>query len=124
MKQYTDTLVIDRSKWRSGHDSENKTGKGQTKLVNTQGYMCCLGFRCNQMGVPKNQLKGLSYPFELYEWELPGITNSDFGSQTDFTRKAISINDNPVLTRRERERAIREHFASDGIKVVFKGKYQ
>lgn len=57
-KKVVDYLIIDRSKWRTGgdlaHVNDNQTGKGYTALYNKQGFMCCLGFRCNQMGVPKN----------------------------------------------------------------------
>ena len=124
MKDY---LIINRSKWRTGgntNDSSCKTGEGYTALLNEKGYMCCLGFRCHQMGVPKKDLLGKGVPDELYdEWDIPDLVN-EFGNDTNFTRQAVKINDNVSYTHEEREKKITEHFATIGVTVEFKGKYK
>jgi len=116
MKDY---LIIDRSKWRTG-----KTGEGYTALLNENGYMCCLGFRCHQMGIPKKDLLGKRAPDELSEkWDIPDLINA-VGNDSYFTSEAIRINDNMIYTHEEREKKITEHFATIGVIVEFTGKYK
>lgn len=128
-----DVLTIDRSKWRTGSDGPHHTGKGLTQLLNKQGFMCCLGFRCNQMGVLKKDLLGKSEPNDLSdEYDIPDLVEDKpiydwlgamYYENTDFTREAIQINDDNSLTKKERERRIKEHFQKINVKVIFKNKY-
>lgn len=123
MKDY---LIIDRSKWRTGGESPSKTGKGYTQLLNKQGFMCCLGFRCNQMGIPKKDLLGNHIPEHLKGlYDIPDLIEEDEGkwSDTAFTQEAININDDESITSTEREKSIKEHFATIGVTVKFVGKY-
>lgn len=119
-----DYLIINRAKWRTGGAyNYNKTGKGHTALLNKQGYMCCLGFRCHQMGIPEKDLLGLSSPEELANnWTIPDLITYD-GDDTSFTLKAIRINDDANCFQPEREKRIKKHFATIGVTVEFKGKY-
>ena len=123
MKDY---LIIDRSKWRTGHWGDNRTGKGRTHLLNKGGYMCCLGFRCHQMGIPKKDLLDKGAPWELSsEWNIPDLLDDErIYSDSDFADEAITINDNSSLTPAEREIAIKNHFQKIGVTVEFKGKYK
>lgn len=117
MKDY---LIIDRSKWRTGHWSVNRTGKGSTRLLNKGGYMCCLGFRCHQMGIPKKDLLDKGAPWELSSrWNIPDLLDDE-----RFSEEAITINDTSSLTPAEREIAIKNHFQKIGVTVEFKGKYK
>ena len=118
-----DYLIINRAKWRTGAKSKAQTGKGDTALLNGEGFMCCLGFRCHQMGIPKKDLLEITCPFHLSDdWNIPDLINI-FGGDSEFTCKAIQINDNSKLTSEEREKRITEHFATIGVTVEFKGKY-
>ena len=121
-----DYLIIDRAKWRTGRSSEqNKTGKGETNLLNEQGYMCCLGFRCHQMGVPKKMLLYRGSPQTIalkYDLDIPDLVD-DFCRDTKFTDRAIDINDDEDTCIKDREKLITEHFATIGVTVEFKGKY-
>jgi hypothetical protein len=123
MKDY---LIIDRSKWRSGDWSFNTTGEGGTYLLNKQGYMCCLGFRCHQMGIPKEDLLDRGGPWELsFKWNIPDLLDEDVSyKNSDFTDEAIDINDDVLLTPAEREIAIKNHFKKIGVIVEFTGKYK
>ena len=119
-----DYLIIDRAKWRTGGDSRIQTGEGSTKLLNNDGFMCCLGFRCHQMGIPKKDLLGKGCPEQLANnWTIPDLIDSVVGYDTDFTTTAIEINDSDAITQEEREKEITEHFATIGVTVEFKGKY-
>ena len=118
-----DYLIINRAKWRTGGDSRIQTGEGSTKLLNNDGFMCCLGFRCHQMGIPKKDLLGNGCPEQLANnWTIPDLINA-VGNDTDFTSTAMEINDNDCITQEEREKEITEHFATIGVTVEFKGKY-
>ena len=118
-----DYLIIDRAKWRTGGYSHIQTGEGGTALLNNDGFMCCLGFRCHQMGIPKKDLLGKEVPETLSKnWVIPDLIDS-VGNDTDFTNTAIEINDDRDITREEREKEITEHFATIGVTVEFKGKY-
>lgn len=146
-------LIIDRAKWRTGgadwgsedpiiQDSVSPvwgTGKGDTFLNNSSGYMCCLGFYCNQAGIYKKDLLGLGSPIDFITiWDrikhkvtpnsdlevlLRFNVDGDPVGDSDFTDEAVEINDNPNIKPRDREKMIKEHFESLGIKVVFKGSY-
>lgn len=122
-----DYLIIDRSKWRTGEGGLNETGKGDTMLLNKQGFMCCLGFRCNQMGIPKKHLLNKGMPEELADlYNIPNLIEGDDEDgwiDTEFTNAAIRLNDNGYITSKARENAIKEHFAKIGVTVQFKGKY-
>ena len=118
MKDY---LIINRAKWRTGGTEDDNTGEGYTALLNKEGYMCCLGFRCEQMGIPKENLLGISSPEDLSDdWDIPDLVNDCYDSS--FSEKAMKINDN-YSDRNIREKEITEHFATIGITVEFTGKY-
>ena len=125
-----DVLIIDRSKWRTGSDGPHHTGKGDTQLLNKQGFMCCLGFRCNQMGIPKKDLLNKAEPEDLANiYTIPDLVEEEhwfekiLTQNSDFGREAIMINDNEEITKEERERLIKEHFKKINVKVIFKNKY-
>lgn len=121
-----DYLIIDRSKWRTGEGSFSETGKGDTQLLNKQGFMCCLGFRCNQMGIPKKDLLNKGTPEALADlYNIADLIEGDEDGwgNTKFAKEAVHLNDSIRLTSKEREKAIEEHFATIDITVQFKGKY-
>lgn len=125
MKDY---LIINRAKWRTGGTTiynDYSTGKGYTALLNEEGYMCCLGFRCEQMGIPKENLLGKSSPENLSDdWDIPDLIDFE-GKNTSFVNEAIKINDNTMLLdKKTREKEIKEHFATIGVTVEFTGKYK
>ena len=108
-------LILDVSIWRCGkhsayygssQDNDNTgTGQGNTKLLNDEGYMCCLGQFAHQAGVSKEELLDHSYPHELpEEFYIEGlvfefnIEDSFFPSSTDFAKEAITINDDTKTT--------------------------
>lgn len=87
-------LVLDYDIWRSGgpcHLKEfNIVGKGDTALLNSQGYMCCLGQFCQQAGVPRDSLQDKEYPDQLPNVPKLFVSN---GHMTDLAGRAAEIND-------------------------------
>ena len=122
-----DYLIIDRAKWRAGGNpilNPNYTGEGSTQLLNDQGYMCCLGFRCHQMGIPKKLLLNVGMPLGLYNsYDIPDLIN-ELGRNSEFAVQAVRINDDSSLSPEEREKAITKHFKKIGVIVEFKGRYK
>ena len=131
-------LVIDRSKWRTGRKGEHKTGEGETFLMNSQGYMCCLGFYMRDLAnVDEDVLLdeptpahaahvGITEDFynqnEDVKLLVAKIQNCDY-LNTDFCEKAMGTNDNPGLTSEEREGCIEALFLKNGVEVSFINKY-
>jgi len=113
-----DILYIDRSKWKTG-----SSGHGYSRLLNQEGFMCCLGFRCEQMGIPTQELLEQACPSSLGEvYDIPDLITEE-GYDTSFSNEAMSINDKSSIRSSTRERLIKKHFATIGIKVVYRGKY-
>lgn len=69
-------LIIDRSKWRTGHTAENATGQGFTALLNDQGFMCCLGFYSLACGYTEEEIRGVGEPQDIPA--LAGPTQDGF----------------------------------------------
>jgi hypothetical protein len=129
-------LIIDRSIWRTGGEPENGnsvyTGKGSTQLLNQEGFMCCLGMVCEQMGVPRTHFLGVIHPeyvFGLAKFESINnflVYKSDVQedySNTTFTCFAMDINDDKYITSEKREAKLKEHFATKGIEIEFINDY-
>ena len=120
-------VTIDRARWRSGHNGDDLVGKGLTGLLNIQGYMCCLGFYCLQLGgLDTSDILGIPAPGGL-KIDVQGLTECPRGSrrkETKFTNKAVGLNDNLKLTRTQRESKLTELFDAEGIDLVFEGKYE
>lgn len=119
-----DYLIIDRAKWRTGGEGIHKTGEGNTVLLNDEGYMCCLGFRCEQMGIPEKLLLNVGMPSGLYNsYDIPDLIN-ELGKNSEFAVQAVKINDDGEPSPKEREKAITKHFKTIGVTVEFKGRYK
>jgi len=121
-------LIIDRSKWRTGGDDFDET-HGETHLLNHRGNMCCLGFYCLQIGeISKNEILGIGLPEDLnvvdvYNDAMLKLVHKVNLRNTDFTSRAISINDAKVLSNEQREKEIIEHFKQIDVDVIFTGEY-
>lgn len=131
-------FTIDRSKWKCGGSLENVKGKGNTHLLNSAGYMCCLGFVCNQIGFTNEQILNIGMPEEIPEEVFKKVKEDNDVTpifsitkhrghmvyfNNDLSEKAISINDDPVIGVIEREVKLTELFAKHGHELEFKGEY-
>lgn len=87
-------IVINRKIWRTATH-----GVGITQLRNLEGFKCCLGFMCEQLGFA-----------EIY-------------GNTDFSEEAIVINDNNELDDVSREAKLIELGLKHGVEFVFEGDY-
>jgi hypothetical protein len=135
------TLTISRSKWgRNNSVGENSGGSlilARKDLTFTGarkediGKMCCLGFVCLAYGLSDKQIgptksgwgKGLpdstskSAQKKLPAWLLHSENDRD-GRKTDIGLLA-NVNDNKLLSDKQKEGRIKRVFARHGIKVKF-----
>lgn len=123
-------VKIDRAKWRSGSEGQYSNGKGESCLLNEDGYRCCLGFAAQQLGgLSDKDLLNKLMPVYLMR-EIPRLTVRDDGSgflpysNTEFSKEAANINDSSWIIREQRERSLTQLFAEAGIELTFYGEYE
>jgi len=128
-------LIIDRSKWRTGNDGEHQTGEGDTRLINAQGYMCCLGFYLKDVAkLNKKILVELATPAyldglkKIYDKNddvklLLTKLNDNHYVNSDFCQSAMHVNDDVNLSSDEREETLKTMFLEKGIEVSFINEY-
>jgi hypothetical protein len=102
--------VVKRSEWLRGN--------GGGRLLNDEGMKCCLGFRCEQAGIPLDNLRGKQLPYEVkgkskLPWWLRSVNLEGKASQ------AAIANDAHSLTDEEREAEITEIFKNQGEEIEF-----
>lgn len=118
----TKKYIIDRSKWRCGGDGFSAKGKGVTKLLNSDGYMCCLGQTSRQEGISDSDLLNRNNPSCVGKDVGPFATYcskfNDYES-TLLARDAIRINDNTEILNEERERRLIELFSRHDLELEF-----
>lgn len=117
-----ETVIIDVAKWRTGSDGNNKTGNGDTCLLNSEGFMCCLGFYCEQVGkIERNRLHGRTPGSIDIKYEIPKITRffGDYIRNTSLTNSLITINDNPSTTIEEKIIELKEIGLKNDINFEF-----
>lgn len=117
-------FTIDRSIWRCGlEDPVSKHGKGLTRLLNNQGFMCCLGICSGQLGIEKSRLLGCALPAEVRE-ETIFCEKDDKGKwqDTQLTNEAFPTNDS-WISREEREEKLIAIFNRHGHELEFVNEY-
>lgn len=116
-------LVIDRSKWLRGEGSYNSY-----LLRATDKKQCCIGFLCEALGVPKDDLVAIKGSQRLIQHNLPAwlMTPNDdlFCSKKSDLFKAYALNDMYAgepgyIDEANRELEITTLFARHGIEVEF-----
>lgn len=103
-------LIIDRSLWRTGSDSDKKTGKGSTSLLNSQGFMCCLGFEALRLKYERSDIVDIGEPCD--------ITGVEDFHNTEFVAAAIRINDGS-LPLKKKEAELIPLFKEVGVELEF-----
>jgi hypothetical protein len=124
-KEFEQTFTIDRSKWKNRRtftDSNlltclySKDEKGRVQ-------MCCLGFVCNQLGIPKRDLDKKRVPNNLCDdWDIPYLLNGRIN--TTLAMDAISINDSSRSSSSKKEVLLKKLFNSYNLDLKFVGEYK
>ena len=120
------TLTLDCKKWICGNNSQikdNTLGKGAVRLLNNEGYMCCLGqFSCQMNSkVTKKNLLGVGSPSYLRE-PIRGLSYKETGCifDTNLSTEAMAINDDEDTSIPEKVSSLKKLFKTKGynIKVI------
>ena len=105
------TVIIMRKYW------------GQYLMRNDEGKKCCLGFVSEAYGVPPEKTLNKEFPCQLRhnvpkdfpDWLLTNHHHHDVAI-------ASGINDDMVLSLKEKEAQLKELFAKHNIRLIFRGK--
>ena len=117
------TITISRAKWLRGNNS-----KVNYLWCNDRQAGCCLGHVIHQTSrCSWKKIEGLMQPEEFFQQDSI-LTNSDTYndltnpviSDNQFARDAMEINDNSLITEKEREKQLKNLFKKHKIKLVFK----
>lgn len=89
---------LDYEKWICGtpennEDKECYHGKGSTRLLNSEGFMCCLGQFCQQLGAKDDDLLYAYEPIDINLNKHFKYVN-EHGFDRNWASNAIDINDN------------------------------
>jgi hypothetical protein len=132
-------VTINRSKWRTGLNSTNQTGEGNTALLNKEGYMCCLGFCMAASKVAKKNLLDTSVPGGCLNqyfidpnkaMRSSGVralttkspTSPNF-KNSELAFDAMKINDSVKSTPETKEKQLLELFNDSVFELEFTGEY-
>jgi hypothetical protein len=116
-------FVIDRSKWRTGGADFNHK-YGDTLLLNSKGFMCCLGFFCNQIeNRTTDEILFVPNPSQLDDNIRGSNLIGDDGYNKPWVETAISINDDDYISNEAREERIHKLFKNNGYDLKFINQY-
>lgn len=101
-------------------------GPGDTKLLNPEGAMCCLGQVELQLGLTIKDILSKTSPQRIHTYNIL-CENTGFYSEkyspTRLAAKAMVINDKNKYNRAEREAKLVELFRNEGHTLQFVGQY-
>ena len=124
-------FILDLSKWRSGCGNSalmspvDPVGKGRTALLNPEGFQCCLGQFCAQLGVPDAHLRDESMPDDLGSQHAHLLDHLfiDGGSgDSMLAQRAAEINDDTTMTAEDRVFRLKELFGAYGHSIEVVGE--
>ena len=107
-------LTLDVSKWRCGANGSYMLGEGDTELLNSEGFMCCLGQFASQLNpiIKTEDLLFQGEPSDI-NYEIVDL-NKKTGfinmGNTDLSNEAININDDDNTTVIEKIQLLKELF--------------
>lgn len=115
-------LVLDYKIWRSGGSGSHKVGRGNTLLLNNEGYQCCLGQFAKQFGCTNSEIYGRSCPswirkIELLNREIENYDCNSVISTTEFSDRAITINDSHSTSPWEKGRQLQALCKEEGYEL-------
>lgn len=118
-------FVVDRSKWRCGGSRvTTKVGEGATRLLNLEGFMCCLGQCAIQLGKTPYDILNKAMPHQIGKITVLSKRhqNEDFPIDTQLSKRAAEINDDVTITLSEREKKLTRLFKRNHHDLVFVGE--
>lgn len=115
------TVVVKRKRWYRGRACGSKL------LRSSDNTMCCLGFACRQIGVPRSLILNVGSPGMIglltvsKRFRIPGLTTKADKVNTPTCRALMRRNDNVDIGDEQRESEITRLGKSIGLKFKFVG---
>jgi len=112
-------LILDYSKWRCGENGPNKVGEGCVRLLNLEGFSCCVGQWSHQLGASTEETRHRFEPDEI-DTLIPLFAYYDLDDDkrsTKLTNDCIGINDDPDTTPEEKITLLRDRLAKEDIEL-------
>lgn len=129
-KEFEQTFIVDRASWKNSHTFPGTATQLLTESKDSPNTMCCLGFVCNQLDVPKEDLLNCLTPGSLRDkWTIPylmekiSMMGEDKWIDTELSDKAMEINDYDHIAPKDKEKLLKELFAKHNLGIKFIGKY-
>lgn len=130
-KEFEQTFIVDRALWKNSHTFPGTSSELLTQTEDGLQTMCCLGFVCNQLGIPKQDLLYRSTPLCLEgRWTIPYLImekrskmGEDYWTDSELSDDAIQINDDNSIAPKDKEKKLKELFAKHNLGIKFIGKY-
>lgn len=120
-------LILDEATWRCGNcsgNSNNRRGEGPTRLLNDEGFMCCLGQFALQLDslLKEDKLNRCSTPSSLNRAIdlLTRVLGNGMVMDSNLSKMAMSINDDSDTTIEQKVEKLSSLFEEFGYKIVFK----
>lgn len=113
-KQQAKQFTVVRKLWARGDLQTN------ILLRTESGKQCCLGFFARACGYKAREITGQANLFDLVERPDRGTKiYQQFGIDEDTHEDIVFCNDDVFIEEPEREKRLKELFASQGIEVTF-----
>lgn len=111
-------LILDYSKWRCGSDGINQLGTGFTRLLNQDGFSCCIGQWSKQCGANDSDILDMKSPLSMGT-DIPlFITRDGFRRDNNqFAYDCMGINDNLLTTPEEKIEKLSKRLSDEGIQL-------
>jgi hypothetical protein len=121
-------LTIDRKKWVRGDIG------GESRLLNKQGNMCCLGFACKALGFRESAIDDITSPESLTAMVYkPALRIEKLGKligsrvyektvlieNSEDCQSAMNINDDDKISEEDREAQLKPILKKLGFSVKF-----
>lgn len=132
-------FVVDRTQWHRGNGDSKE--QGFSGLLTESGRRCCLGFVCNQCGIPDvaltinphtvgaNERKFVGAPDGINDYgeraKLPAnffqssLTQPNYAVNSTWVIQCMTVNDDVDISATTREAAMTELFAKNGHSIKF-----
>jgi hypothetical protein len=123
-------FIINRNTWRCGGKEGHVSarGRGETRLLNAEGFLCCLGQISLQLGATREDIRNMATPEDVTAeatsaLDLLRCPSRHFASfeATELADNAMIVNDDHLLSEVRREKELVELFAGYGHELVFVG---
>lgn len=105
-------LYLNIDKWNCG---QGQLGKGYSKLLNEEGYYCCLGQFLSQVGIRDEEILNRNVPYSFSKGAYLFVKPN--GLLTPLGTQIIDVNDNPDTSLEYKIRIIRKLCWSEHIKL-------